>query len=97
MYVTLPEIKEHLIIEHDLDDDYLILLEAAASDAAARWINRKLCEVVEEEGKLPDSIKLLLLQLIGNWYASREPVEKGHSVQDIPYTLKFLADLNRHY
>jgi hypothetical protein len=56
MYVTLPEIKEHLIIEHDLDDEYLILLEAAASDAAAGWINRKLCEVVEEEGKLPDSI-----------------------------------------
>jgi hypothetical protein len=73
MYVTLPEIKEHLIIEHDLDDEYLILLEAAASDDAAGWINRKLCEVVEEEGKLPDSLHARLSSAVFRQSDYHEP------------------------
>ena len=100
MYVTLAEIKAHLVIEHDLDDVQLMGYEAAAERAAAGALNCDLSEYVETEGEfagqLKADVKMILLQIIGNWYENREPVAYS-AVNEVPKTLQWLIDLNRKY
>jgi hypothetical protein len=96
MYVTLVEIKEHLIIDHNLDDNYLIDLEKAAEDAATKLLNQDLINLTDEDDILTPSAKLLILHMVANWYANREPVSYT-STSEVPFTFQLLADLNRKY
>jgi len=91
--LALDEIKKHLNIDECyLDDDsYIISLLYAAQDAAEIHLRRKLKDNNERPSIL-QGIKFL----IGHWYRTRENVS-NITVNEIPYTFKYLMDLNRSY
>ena len=75
MYVTLDILKKHLNIEDDFegDDEYLMILSGSAEEFVAKYIERDLKEVCEEnDGELPLPILHAILILVANFYANRE-------------------------
>lgn len=100
MYVTIEQIKKHLNIdpEFENDDQYLQDLIEAAEDAIARHIDCGLQIIADCEngGELPPSLIHAIKLIVGEWYASREPVTYG-SVQTIPNTYDYLISLHKVY
>lgn len=73
MYLTIEELKKHLNVDHDEDNDYIEELIAVAEDSVAEYLNRDLAEMVTD-GKLKPSVRHAIRLLVGTWYASRESV-----------------------
>lgn len=75
MYITLKECKKHLQIDEDFtdDDNYIILLAQVAEDAVAQHLDTALKELIKD-GELPSAVKHSILLMVGNLYATREPV-----------------------
>lgn len=97
--VTLEEVKNHCIIEHDLDDKLLDIYISAAEEAVANAINRDLISIANEvqQGNR-QTIKVAVLTLIASWYENREAVSEGNVIpREVPYSFKFILDLNRNY
>lgn len=97
MYLSLSDVKQHLIIDHNDDDRYLADLITVAEDAVKTDLNLdSLCELEDETGMLPASVIQAMLLLIGTLYANRESVTYG-TPHTVPHSYEYLLDLNRKY
>lgn len=97
MFVTLNIAKKHLNIDDDFkdDDNYIISLIKVAEDAVQKNENIALEELLEG-GELPPSVIHSILLLVGNLYNSREAATYS-SVSEVPYSYKYLINLNRNW
>lgn len=78
--VDVERLKTTLRIEHDIDDEYLALLEAAAAEYVSA-----LAEYDEDSTPSEMAIKAVEF-IVANWYINRLPVtEAGASA--VPDTL----------
>ena len=97
MYLSLADVKRHLIIDHCDDDKYLADLITVAEDAVKTDLNlNSLCEIEDETGMLPASVIQAMLLLIGTLYANRESVTYG-TPHTVPHSYEFLISLYRNY
>lgn len=71
--LTIEELKKHLNIDHNEDDEYIEELIAVAEDAVATYLNRPLVDYTNN-GELKPSIRHACRLLVGTWYANRESV-----------------------
>jgi uncharacterized phage protein (predicted DNA packaging) len=97
MYVTLEEAKKHLNIDDSFkdDDSYINSLILVAEDAIEKNTDIALNEQMEGD-KLPPSVIHSILLLVGNLYANREATTYS-SISDVPYSFKYLVNLNRNF
>ena len=97
MYVTLKLAKKHLNIDDSFteDDNYITSLIKVAEDAVAKNENIALKDMIEG-GELPSSIIHSILLLVGNLYNNREATSYS-VVSEVPYTYKYLINLNRNF
>ena len=97
MYLTIDEVKKHLLIDHDDDNRYIADLITVAEDAVKTDLNLdSLSELEDETGMLPASVLHAQLLLIGTLYANRESVTYG-TPHTVPHSYQYLLDLNRQY
>ena len=97
MYLTVADVKRHLIIDHNEDDLYLADLITVAEDAVRRDLNLySLKEIEDCSGMLPASVLQAQLLLIGTLYANRESISYG-SPHPVPHSYDYLLDLCRNY
>lgn len=97
MYISLEDIKKHLVIDHDEDDRYLADLETVAEDAVRRDLNLySLKEIEDCTGMLPPSVIQGMLLLIGSLYANRESISYGNP-HPVPHSYEYLISLARNY
>ncbi len=66
MIVTLEEVKTHLRIQHDEENEYLVGLIAQAQAAA-----EDLCRVVFSDNA-PEPVRLAVLLFVGFYYENRD-------------------------
>ena len=97
MYVTLNLVKKHLNIDDSFteDDNYITSLIKVAEDAVAKNENIALKDMIEG-GELPSSIIHSILLLVGNLYNNSEATSYS-VVSEVPYTYKYLINLNRNF
>jgi len=97
MYLDLAQVKQHLYIDHNDDDQYLADLITVAENAVKKDLNLYcLKEIEDETGMLPASVIQAMLLLIGTLYANRESVSFGNP-SVVPHAYQYLLDLNRNY
>lgn len=99
MYVNLAQIKKHLNIDSDFneDDTYLLTLAEVAEKAVEKHINQRLSSLCEESGgELPPPLLHAILLFIGNLYLSRESITYS-SVTEVPMSYNYLLDLYKNY
>jgi len=97
MYLTLQQVKQHLIIDHNEDDQYLADLITVAENAVCRDLNLHSLKDIEDcTGMLPASVIQAMLLLIGTLYANRESVTYGNPTV-VPHSYQYLLSLNRNY
>ena len=97
MYLTIDDVKKHLIIDHDDDNRYIADLITVAEDAVKTDLNLDSLEELEDEtGMLPASVLHAMLLLIGSLYSNRESVTYG-TPHTVPHSYEYLLDLNRQY
>lgn len=97
MYLTLQQVKKHLNIDHNEDDQYLADLITVAEDAVRNDLNlTSLSEIEDNVGMLPASVIQAVLLLVGTLYANRESVTYG-TPNVVPHAYQYLLDLNRTY
>lgn len=98
MYIELETAKKHLNLDESFtdDDSYITLLIKAAEDAVSKHIDKPLVELEDSKGELPPAILHSVLLLIGNLYATREPVAYTSAIK-VPYTLDYLLGLYKFY
>lgn len=97
MYISLEDIKKHLIIDHCDDDLLLADLETVAEDAVRRDLNLySLKEIEDCTGMLPACVLHAMLLLIGTLYANRESISYGQA-HVVPHSYTLLLDLCRNY
>lgn len=73
MIVSLPELKAHLRIEHDDEDDVLDLLLAQASSAAADFCRADF-EAMEQ---VPEPVRLAVLLMASHFYECRDSSDRN--------------------
>lgn len=97
MYVTLKLAKKHLQIDDSYTDDdaYITGLIQVAEDAVSQHLDIALQDLLVD-GILPSAIVHSILLMVGNLYATREPIAYG-SVTKVPYTLEYLLGLYKQY
>lgn len=97
MYLTLQQVKKHLNIDHNEDDQYLADLITVAEDAVRNDLNlTSLSEIEDNAGMLPASVIQAMLLLVGTLYANRESVTYG-TPNVVPHAYQYLLALNRTY
>lgn len=97
MYLSIDDVKRHLIIDHNDDDLYLADLITVAEDAVRRDLNLySLKEIENCSGMLPSAVTQAMLLLIGTLYANRESTTYGNP-HPVPHSYEYLLDLCRNY
>lgn len=97
MYLSINDVKRHLIIDHNEDDLLLADLITVAEDAVKRDLNLYSLKDIEDcNGMLPASVLQAMLLLIGTLYANRESVTYG-TPHTVPHSYEFLISLARNY
>ena len=97
MYLSVNDVKRHLIIDHNDDDLYLADLITVAEDAVRRDLNLYSLKDIEDcNGMLPASVLQAMLLLIGTLYANRESVSYGQA-HIVPHSYEYLISLARNY
>lgn len=96
-FLSLNDVKRHLLIDHNDDDMYIADLITVAEDAVRVDLNREsLRELEGVNGMLPPSVLHAMLLLVGTYYANRESVTYG-TPHEVPFGLSYLLDLWRRY
>lgn len=67
MIVTVNEVKTHLRIQHDEENEYLETLIAQAQASAEDY-----CRVIFSD-HAPEPVRLAVLLMVGHYYENREP------------------------
>lgn len=70
--VSLPDLKAHLNLDHDLDDDLLTLKLDAAEEHVAAIIGAPI-----PADPVPATIRQAILMLAAHWYENREAALPG--------------------
>lgn len=97
MYLSINDVKRHLIIDHSEDDLYIADLITVAEDAVRRDLNLYSLKDIEDcNGMLPASVMQAMLLLIGTLYANRESVSYGQA-HIVPHSYEYLISLARNY
>lgn len=97
MYLSINDVKRHLIIDHSDDDLLLADLITVAEDAVRRDLNLYSLKDIEDcNGMLPASVMQAMLLLIGTLYANRESVSYGQA-HIVPHSYEYLISLARNY
>lgn len=97
MYLDLQQVKQHLYIDHNDDDQYLADLITVAENAVKVDLNVRSLKCLEDEtGMLPPTVIHAMLLLIGTLYANREGVTFG-TPSVVPHAYEYLIALNRDY
>lgn len=97
MYLSINDVKRHLIIDHSEDDLYIADLITVAEDAVRRDLNLYSLKDIEDcNGMLPASVMQAMLLLIGTLYANRESVTYG-TPHTVPHSYEYLIALARNY
>lgn len=97
MYLDLQQVKQHLYIDHNDDDQYLADLITVSEDAVKRDLNLySLKEIEDCTGMLPACVIQAMLLLIGTLYANRESVTYG-TPSVVPHSYEYLLALCRNY
>lgn len=97
MYLSVNDVKRHLIIDHNDDDLYIADLITVAEDAVKRDLNLYSLKDIEDcTGMLPASVVQAMLLLIGTLYANRESVSYGQA-HPVPHSYEYLIALARNY
>ena len=97
-YINLKTAKKHLIIDEDFtdDDEYIQML----IDAAEKTVSDDICEDLEDledgDGKIPSPLIYAICLQIGDYYAHRETVVFGRTMNETP-VYKHLVGLYRNY
>ncbi|MFN4102122.1 MAG: head-tail connector protein [Pararhodobacter sp.] len=95
--VTLDEMKAHLSLTPDQDDDDMLIQDKL--DAAQRLIERMLGYRLSEQFVAPDPVpadlREAIMQLAAWWYENREAVlERG---APLPFGVAEIIDANRDW
>ena len=99
MFITVSDAKRHLNLTDEFfneDDEYIRELIEVAEDAVSKRISKPLSKCITKDGGLEASVKHSILLLVGTYYSQREATSPN-TVTEVPYTLEYLADLNKHY
>jgi uncharacterized phage protein (predicted DNA packaging) len=96
MYTDLQTLKEHLRIDVDVEDNYLLQLIDAAENAVENHIGVQLSDFVEESGYLPPALQQAILIMAGNLYNNRESVAYT-STYSIPMSLEYMLAQFKKY
>ena len=70
MYILIEDIKKHLNIDYEEDDTYIAELIEAAEDAVQKFIQQPLEGLVDEDGKIPVSLRHAIRLMVGGFYAT---------------------------
>lgn len=84
--LTLRQVKSHLRLDSDEEDESLAELMATARTAIENYLKRSISEI-EEQRLSP--IRHAALLLIGHWYANREATS-DRPLTEIPFAVKHL-------
>ena len=97
-YITLSQLKHHLQIDQEWDEDnnYLLHLIDTSENAVSKAINKPLYACVTQEGILPPSITHSILLLAGSLYNQRESIAPIQ-LHKANHSLDWLLSLDRHY
>ena len=67
MILTVDEVKTHLRIQHEEEDEYLEGLMKQAQATAEEY-----CRVVFEDEEAPEPVRLAVLLMISHYYENRD-------------------------
>lgn len=73
-WLTLPEVKAHLRVRHDAEDDVITGMATAAEDYVSQYLNRPV-PWVDDDGEpveIPASVRSAALLVVGDLYTHRE-------------------------
>lgn len=74
--VTLQQVKYQCRIEHDEEDDILMLYMQSAQDFCQNYLDRKIYNTADFDDKtgieITPIIKQAMLLLVAHWYVQRE-------------------------
>lgn len=96
MYTNLQTVKEHLKIDVDVEDNYLLGLIEAAENAVENHIGVQLSDYVDEIGYLPPALQQAILIMCGNLYNNRESIAYT-STYSIPMSLEYMLAQFKKY
>lgn len=94
MHITIEDIKRHLNVDYDEDDQYLTDLIESSESAIERFIQQPLKDLEDENGMLPADLKHAIRLMVGGFYSNREPAAFAAS-SEIPFGLHFLLIQHR--
>lgn len=88
-YLKLSDVKRHLNVEHDEDDDYITELMELAEAHLAETLARPLYDVECSCGGLPATLRHALRLLVARYYVDREGYRSG-KVTDLTFAISSL-------
>lgn len=94
-YIDLLTIKQHLRIEVEDDDDYLVYLINVSETAIANELGKPL-DCYEEDGALPAPLMQAIMIECGDLYNNRESVAFA-APHEVPRTLTYLLQPYKKY
>ena len=71
MILTVEEVKTHLRIQYEEEDEYLESLIKQAQAAAEDY-----CRVIFEDGATPEPVRLAVLLMVSHYYENRDNPDK---------------------
>ena len=94
--LTLDEIKAHLNLDHDLDDELLEAYKAATLEVCKKHIGKTFGDE-ETENTVPftPSIKVGCLMYIAYLYTNREAITDLANLKQAPMTISALGEVYR--
>lgn len=106
MIIAIETVREHCRIDADdnSEDSLLTIYIGAAKRHIEKWTRRKLYETNADAGfdtdderlLLDDDIRLVILLLVGHWYANREAVSDKNT-SEMPLAVDALLQPYRIY
>lgn len=97
MIVTLEEIKQHLYIDFEADNDLLSSMIEAAESIIEKYLNTSFDSLTDDKGNIPTPIKQAIKIMVGNLYANRESVSFNAYPSKIPYSFEYLIQPFKNY
>lgn len=96
-YVDLTYLKKQLNIDTAFtdDDNYIQLLEQAAEQVVAKYVDYPLDKYEDENGNLPQALVHAIALWVATNYAIRESI--GSNLHENPHSFELLMDLFRDY
>lgn len=96
LVISLAEMKNYLRVDHNADDDLILLLIETAKEQAQAYLNTDF-SYVDTEGvvrylAIPSAIKLACMRMVNSWYDYRDDVTetsnlggRSRNVGEVPW------------